>query len=129
VLRNVALWAGIRSGEADGGRRSPITLSVLGDNRRVDSAAHVEVGGETQKARLQGRREEVRNLVRDRLVEGAAIAEGPDVELERLELDAELVGNVLEFERCEIRLARARAQARELRDAHADRIVATRLRI
>jgi hypothetical protein len=62
-------------------------------------------------------------------VERAAIAVGPDIELQGLQLDAALVGHVLELERREIRLSGLRAQAGEFRDRHANRVVAFRRRI
>ena len=73
--------------------------------------------------------EVVGDLVGHRLVKSAALAERPDVELQRLQLHAQPIGHVLEFERGEVRLSGARAQAGELGNLHADRVVALGLRV
>ena len=62
-------------GQAYHRRRLPIRLSSLGDNRGVDSAAHIEAGGEPEEACLHRALQMVRNLVGHRLVKRAAIAE------------------------------------------------------
>ena len=46
----------------------------------------------------------------------AAIAKRPEIELERLEFDAQPIGHVLQFQRGEIRLAGLWAQTGEFRD-------------
>src|SRR5262245_39655086 len=102
---------------------------MLGDDRGVDAAAHVESGRETHETWRDGGNQVLEDLVGDRLVKRAAIAERPDIELERLELHASRVGYVLEIERGEIRLPGARAQTREFRDRHPDRVIALALRV
>ncbi|TMG74921.1 MAG: chromosome segregation protein SMC, partial [Betaproteobacteria bacterium] len=59
-------------------------------------------------------------------MEGALVAEGPDVELEAFQLNALSVGNVVEIEGGEVGLPGPRAKAGELRNLHADQIVAAR---
>ena len=71
----------------------------------------------------------IRDLVRHRLVEGPPVAERPDIGLQGLQLHAQPVGDVLELESREIRLAGFRAQAGELRNLHPDRVVALGRRI
>ena len=97
------------------------------NDRGVDAAAHVEFGSEPQETRLQRRGEAIRNLVGHRFVKGAAIAERPDVGLERLELDTTRIRHVFEVQDRKIRLSRERAQAGEFRQPHADRVIAFRL--
>src|SRR5579863_488653 len=109
--------------------RTPLALSALDDNRGMDSAAHIEACAEAQEARVQRRVEMVGNLVGHGLMERAALAERPDVQLQRLELHAQLVGHVLDIERGEVRLPGARAQAGELGDLHANRVVARGRRV
>ena len=53
----------------------------------------------------------------------------PDVKLQRLELHAQPIRNVFEDQSGEVRLSGLRTQAGELRDAHANRVVALRSRI
>src|SRR6266849_9771478 len=89
----------------------------------------MEAGGEAQKPRREQLDEVVADPVRDRFVEGAFVAEGPDVELEAFQLDALAVGNVVEIEGGEVGLPGPRAKAGELRNLHADQIVAARARI
>src|SRR5579872_6341703 len=117
------------SGQRDDDGGFPVRLSSLGDNGRVDSTAHVEARCQAQEARVHGALEVVGDLVGDCLVIRAAIAERPDVELQRFQLHAQLVGHELEIERRKIGLAGARAQARELGNLHADRVVAIGARI
>src|SRR5580658_4144376 len=109
--------------------RAPVALSALDDNRGLDSATHVEACAQAQEARVHRRVEMVGNLVGHGLVERAALAERPDVQLQRLELHAQLIGHVLDIERGEVRLPGARAQAGELGDLHADRVVARGRRV
>ena len=75
------------------------------------------------------RDEVVEDAVRDRLVERALVAEAPDVQLQRLQLDAGAVGHVFEVQGREVRLPGLRAQAGELGKTHADGIIPIRLRI
>src|SRR3546814_19895875 len=53
----------------------------------------------------------------------------PDVHFQRFQLHALLVGDVLQIQRAEVRLAGHRAQAREFRDAHANAEITLRRRI
>src|SRR5580704_1226671 len=115
--------------QGDAGSWPPVALSALRDNGGVDAAAHIEARTQTQEARVQRAIEMIGDLVGDRFVEGAAIAERPDIKLERFELDAQLVGHVFEIERREIRLPGARAQAGEFRNLHANRVVGASVRI
>ena len=59
----------------------------------------------------------------------AFVAVRPDVELQRLQLDARGVGHVLEVQRREIRLTCLRTETGELRNPHPDRVVAIRVRV
>src|ERR1700752_1852683 len=115
------------SGQRDRGWWLPTRLSALGDNGGEDPAAHVEARREAQVPRLDRGVQVIGDLVRHGFVKGAAVAERPDVELERFELDAAPVRYVLEIERREVRLSGARAQAGDLREMHADGVVALAL--
>src|SRR5580704_17584446 len=117
------------SGQRHRGRGLPLRLSALRDNGGVDAAAHVEARRQAQKARRDCGLQMIGDLIGDRLVEGAAIAERPDVELQRLQLHALRIRDVLQLESRKVRLAGARAQAGEFRDLHADGVVARDLRI
>src|SRR5207248_2969782 len=81
--------------------------------------AHVESRSEPQEARPGGRHEMIRDLIGHGFVKGAAVAERPDVQLQRLQLHAQPAGDVFELQRCEVRLAGPGAQAGELRALHA----------
>src|SRR3954466_4593813 len=99
------------------------------DDDRVDSAADEEISGDFAAARLQCRDEIVEDPVGDGLVERALVAVAPEVELEALELHAELAGHVADADGREVRLPRHRAEAGELRRLEADLVLAIRLRI
>ena len=112
-----------------GGDGLPARLSPLDDDGGVDPPADVEPRGQAQEARMRGRRNVIGDLVRHRLVKRAAIAERPDVQLQGFQLHAQPVGDIFELQRREIRLAGFRAQAGELRNLHADGVVALGRRI
>src|SRR5262249_14795625 len=71
----------------------------------------------------------VTDLVRDLLEEVTLVAKRPDVELEGLQLDALLLGHVLEHDRPEVGLAGDRAERRVLRALVMDHVVAPRRRV
>src|ERR1700730_11420922 len=114
-------WQWLR--QRDGGRRLPAVLSSLGDNGRVDSAAHVEARRQPQEARLQCGLQVIGNFVGHGLVIHAAITKRPDVQLHGFQFHAQPVGHVLEIEPRKVRLPGARTQAGELGDLHADRVI------
>lgn len=102
---------------------------MFDDHRRVDAAAHVPLGGQAHEARFRGFDQIVEDLVGHGLVEGTFVAVTPHVQLQRLQLDAGLLGHVVEMQRGEIRLSGLRADAGELGNSHVDGIVAPRLRV
>ena len=63
-------------------------------DRGVDAAAHVEVADHRHPARPAGCDEIVENFIDHRLVKRAFVAIGPEIELERLELNADCVRHV-----------------------------------
>ncbi len=83
--------------------RLPAGLAVLGDNRGPDAAADIEAAAQAHEARAAGGYEVVEDAIGHVLVEMTLVAERPDIELECLELEAEPIGDVLEFQRREIR--------------------------
>src|SRR5512138_1118648 len=97
---------------------------MLGDHRGGDPAAHVEARFEAHQPRLRRAHQIIEDAVGHRLVECAFVAIGPDVELERLQLDAQAIGHVIENQRGEIRLSGHRTDAGELRNFHVDPVVA-----
>ena len=110
-----------RSPLAEAGRRSPRNarrrrslLLVLGDDRRVDAAAHLELALDARAPRRDCGHQVVEDPVGDRLVECALVAVRPEIELPRLELDAELVGDVLDADGGEVGLAGLGTEAGEL---------------
>src|SRR5690606_11043548 len=112
------------SRQGDRWRGLPTGLASLHDDGGVDSATHVEARGQSQEARTDRTCEVIGDLVGHRLVKGAAVPEGPDVELQRLQLHAQPVRYVFELQRRKIRLACLRTQTGEFRQRHADRVVA-----
>ena len=106
-----------------------LRLAVFGLNRCVDSTADVEVAGHSHLSRPADLYEVVENPIDDRLVESSLIAIRPEIELERLKLDAKLVGNVSNANRRKIGLAGARTHAGKLWTFHVDFVVALGSRI
>src|SRR5690606_38952757 len=90
----------------------------------IEPATDVELGREPQVPRVEGGHEVVGYRVRDGLMERAFITVAPDIELQRFQLHAEPVRNVLEMQRREVGLPRFRAQTRELGYPDPDRVIA-----
>src|SRR3989304_2215921 len=104
-------------------------LAVGGLDLGLDAAAHVEVAHYLDPARLGGGGKVVQDPVGDVLMEGPLVPVRPDVELERLELDQVLVGDVADAEGGEVGLAGAGAEAGKLGDGDVDFVVAVRVRV
>ena len=71
----------------------------------------------------------IQNSVGHRLVERPFITVTPEIKLEALELHAELIRNIADADRREIRLAGLRAKAGEFRTFEVDIVVPPRVRI
>src|SRR5256714_1306955 len=97
---------------------------MLGNDARMDAAAHVEARFQPHEAWPRRAHEVIEDAIGDRLVKRALVAIRPDIELERLELHACAIGNVIERERGKVGLSRHRADAAELRNLHVDPVVA-----
>jgi hypothetical protein len=102
---------------------------VLDDDRRRDAAADIESSFDADAARGHGGHQIVEDAVRDGLVERALVAIRPQVDLPRLQLDAQPIGHVLHPDRREVRLSRLGAKAGELRAVEPDEVVALRVRV
>src|SRR5690349_19746605 len=82
-------------------RMRPSRGSCHGHGRR-DAAAHPELADHRDLRRRDRGHQVVADLVGHRLVERALVAVAPQVELQRFELDAELVGRVVDLDRREV---------------------------
>ena len=98
-------------------------------DRRMNSATDIEIADHRHFTRATRGNQIVENLVDDRFVESALIAKRPKIEFQRLQLDAEFVRHIVDFDRGEIGLAGARAHTGEFRTLHMDLIIAFRPRI
>src|SRR5512137_1136465 len=105
------------------------TPAVPGGDDGADAAPDEEVALDLQPAGLQGAHEVVADLVRDPLVEGPLVAEAPEVELQALQLHAELRRHVADADGGEVGLPRERAEAGELRRLHLDLVGAAGIRV
>src|SRR6187399_3150617 len=94
-------------------KRSALPLP-LANHARGEAAAGLPVGNDRERARLEGAADVVANLVCRGLEENTLVAEGVEIELQRLEFDAPLVGDVAHYNGAEIRMPRHRAHRREL---------------
>src|SRR3954468_21137791 len=83
----------------------PALLAVLGEDRSRDAAPHGEPRFQPHPARPRGLHEVVEDPVGDGFMEGTLVTEGPDVELEGLQLHAKAIGDVVQHQRGEVRLA------------------------
>ena len=115
--------------QIDGWLRFPTIGLVFSHDVGVNPAADIPACGDTREARLDGRDDFVEHVVGDFFVKRTDVSETPHEHLERLELDACLVGDVLDGEVREVRLARQRAMAGELRNLNVNQIIPTRMRV
>src|SRR5262245_17851535 len=105
-----------RAGYAAGGMRRFGRRSGMGrGDHRVDAAADPEITHHGHAARPDRGHQVVEDAVGDVLVEVSLVAERPEVELQRLQLDAQARRDVLDADGREVRLPGPRAQAGELR--------------
>src|SRR5437773_2566281 len=86
----------------------------------LDSAPYRKISHDRHAAGLQGGDQIVKDLVRDVLVENAAVAEFNHVVLERFQLDAPRVGDVGDPNLAEVGETRLGTERRELRAIDGD---------
>src|SRR6185503_3902306 len=86
----------------------------------LDVAADVEVAFDLDAQRIAGRDKVFENDVDDVLVKDLYVAKRVDVELQTLQLDAALVGNVFDADGREVGKIGKRADRRELGDLEVD---------
>src|SRR5438477_8292371 len=138
---NAAFFDALMSVESDGGKtvrplRSRSSLAgkpgmkriglfaMLDFNPSLDSTPNEKIALHFDEARVERANQIVGDAVGDRLVKCALIAIRPEVQLQRLELDAFFIGNVADADRGEVRLPGHRADAGELRRFEVDLVVA-----
>src|ERR1700682_3183079 len=90
----------------------------------LDAPTYVKVPDDFEESRVERSDEVAGDAIRDGLMEGSLVTVGPQIELERLELDALRIGRVADADRGEVRLARHGAEAGELRRLERDLVVA-----
>src|SRR6185437_13802289 len=95
-------------------------LGVTSSDDGLDVAADVEVAFNLDAQRIAGGDEVFENDVDDVFVEDLYVAKRVDVELQTLQLDAALVGNVFYADGGEVWKIRERADRGELRDLEVD---------
>ncbi len=120
---------GLMSRQLDPRLRLPALLAVLGHHVGGDAAAHIPFRGDADEARVGGADQVVDDVVGDLLVERAFVAVAPEVQLQALELHAQLVGDHVDREMGEVRLAGQRAVASELGHQELDEVVALGRRV
>lgn len=99
--------------EVHGRERFPTRLAMLDHDVGEDAAPYVPLGSQAQEARRDGAHDVVDDLIGDGFMEGALVAEAPGIELQAFQFDTKLVGDVVDNQHREIRLAGQRAQAGE----------------
>jgi hypothetical protein len=103
--------------------RLPVRMAMLGNDGRVNAAAHVELGAHAQELRLDRGDDVVQDLIGHRFMKSALIAKRPDIQFQRLEFDAGRRRHIFEADRRKIGLPGLRAQTGELGDVDTNRIV------
>src|SRR5678816_3714651 len=104
-------------------------LAVGGPHDGLDAAADVPVTDHLDEAGRGDGHEIVEDAIGHVLVKGAFVPVRPHVQLDRLELDQVLVGDIGDPNRREVGLAGHRTDAGELRDLEADLVVAAWMRV
>jgi len=96
--------------------REPLVLRrlILRNHGGANATTDVEVTLDAGTPRMNRRHQVVQDAVDDGLVKGTLVAVRPQVQLPRLELDAKLVGHVLDANRGEIGLTGLGTKAGEL---------------
>src|SRR5207249_1592680 len=84
---------------------SALSRAHLCRDDRLDAAAYVEITGHLHPAWLRGRGQIVENAIHGALVENALVAEAPEIQLQTLEFETHLVGNVGDVDGAEVRRA------------------------
>lgn len=102
---------------------------MLGNDDRADAAAYVEGSGYLHVSGLASFYQFIQEPVGYGFVEDAFVAEAVVVELEGLQFDAKLIGNVFEIDGGEVGLTGFGAYRREFRTGVDDRVVTMRSRI
>src|SRR6185437_13293764 len=108
-----------------------------------DPATNVEITNDLHPTGLRDLREVIENAIDRAFVEDAVVPEAPEIELETLQLDADVAGDVRDMDGREVRRAALQrlelarigldaahgAQRRELRTFHRDLIIAIGIRV
>ena len=94
----------------------PAGLTMLGTNGCIDAATNPPAGFKTHEAGVHRLNEIIQNAVGDIFVKVSFIAVAPHVELQGLKLEILFVGNVVKYERGEVRLPGQRTKAGELEE-------------
>lgn len=92
-----------------------------------DAATHVELAGQAHEAGVRGPHQVIQDAVGDGLMEMSLVPEGPDVELQALQLHAARVRNVVQEQGGKVRLAGLGAQTGEFRDLYMNMVIPARL--
>ena len=105
----------------------PARSLMLRDDVGVNPAAHVPARRDSRKSRRNRRHNFVQHIIGDLLMKRADAAKAPHVQLERFQLNAQLVGDVLNGQVRKVGLSRQRAVAREFRNLDVNQIIPCRM--
>lgn len=103
-----------------------LLVSILSSNGQRDSAASGELRGDDRFARRAGFYEIVQDAVCDRFVKCALVTIGSEIKFQRLALDAETVGHVIDIDPGKIGLACDRTNGSEIVGFKMNTIIALR---
>ena len=107
----------------------PILFFVFRRDDAVNTAARSEFARYLHPPRSARRHKVIQDAIDHVFVKDADVAVGLKVKLQTLQLDAEFVGDVFDFDCAEVRLGGFRADGSEFRRDVFDNIIAPRMRI
>lgn len=102
---------------------------MFGNHCGVDAATNVELRRKAHEAGRAALHQIRKDAIGHRFMEGTLLAIGPNVKLKRFELEAALVGHVLNVQGSKVRLSGLRTETREFGNPDANRIIPLRRRI
>src|SRR6476660_4859993 len=125
ACKSISRSSGTRVMSAISDRRA----RVGGRDEGLDAAANREIADHRHAPRVDRVDQIVEDLVGDRFVKDALVAEFDQIVLQRLELDARGIGHVGDSDLAEIGQPRLGANRRKLRALNRDLVVALRARV
>ena len=101
----------------------------MGRDVGVNAASYVKTGCKAHETWLGGTTQVIQDLIGYGLMECAMITKGPNIGLECLEFQAQIIRYIFKFQHRKVGLTGHWTQARKLRDLDSNRVIALRIGI